>query len=220
MKHLTDTCERLRRDARGRALVMQEILKHTLQEKFSIDDSAGVDLAGLMHPRTKGFDMRPILALPEFTEPLSLKEEGVVDPCTHLISRFMLVQDGDSEDSDVAMGPFFDIGHVTRLFSKATQTNSARSGRNENVSSPAQGGDAPPPEEPAHHEEGAGNPAPAADGGGDSEEQEQSAPEKKKKRKGDPDTEQGRKKRKGKKKREPKQKKLASPRQGKSCNPF
>ena len=99
MKHLTDTYDKLRPDATSNALIRREILKHTLQEKFPIADSADDGLAGflagVMDTHTKGFDLRGVLALIEFTEPLSLEEGGQVDPCTHSISKFMQVRDGD-----------------------------------------------------------------------------------------------------------------------------
>ena len=203
MKHLTDTCERLRQDARGRASVMKEILKHTLQKNFPIDDSAVVGLAAFMDPpHTIGFDLRPTLALIEFTEPLQLEAGGFVDPCTHLISRFMPVQDGDWEDSDVAMGPFFDISHVTRLFSKTTQTNSARSGgdENDNGADASAHADPNPPDEEAPA--GSGAPADAHVEAEDEDEDEEDADDdagekKKRERKGDQE-EQGRKEKKRK----------------------
>ena len=145
MKHLTDTCEELVHRSTSlkksavkspRTLIRKEILKHALQEKFSSGDPAGEDLAALMarvmDPLEKGFDLRPVLGLIEFTKPLSLKEGGHVHPCTHSISKFMLVGYGDWNKSEqVETGPFFDIGHVTRLFSEANQTKSARSGGDE-----------------------------------------------------------------------------------------
>ena len=215
---------------------MKEILKRTLQEKFSDDDSVdlagfmddehdnGFDLGGFMNKHANGFDMRRILVLPKFTEEFSTNSLSVFDvtgvavvvgPCTHSVSKFIQVQDGDwKKKSDVDMGPFCTISHVTLLLSKATRT---RPGGNKNARSPAQsptqgqGKDASSSLGEDSGESGADE-TPA----GEPQEEEGAAPPKKKRRRRNQIT----KKRKGKTKRPQKKKNTGSAKQGTSCNPL
>ena len=95
MKHLTDTCEKLRKRPRGR-LVMKEILKRTLQEKFSDDDS--VDLAGFMDDEhDNGFDlagfmnkMPTVLTCVAFLFSLSSQKNFPQTLCLCLMSQELL----------------------------------------------------------------------------------------------------------------------------------